>query len=145
MTVNRILVPVDFSDHSKRALECAKTLAQKFDASLHLLTVVPNPFVLPSPGPLYVPLPTDYLEGLRRDAESQIGGLLTADERALFRAESAVVFGDPSTEIADYASRANIDLVVMGTHGRSGVAHMVLGSVAERVVRTMSCPVVTVH
>jgi nucleotide-binding universal stress UspA family protein len=54
MTGNRVLVPVDFSEHSARALDCAKTLAEKFVASLHVLTVVPDPFVLPDPGPWYV-------------------------------------------------------------------------------------------
>ena len=145
MTATRILVPVDFSDHSRRALDCAKTLAEKFDASLHLLTVVPDPFVLPNPGPWYVPLPPNYRDGLRKDAEAHLRELLAPADQTRFRAELAVVFGDPYAEIADYMKRASIDLVVMGTHGRGGLAHAVLGSVAEKVVRAAPCPVLTVR
>ena len=145
MTASRILVPVDFSGHSTRALDCAKTLAGKFGASLHLLTVVPDPFVLPNPGPLYVPLPPDYRDGLRQDAESHLRQLLTTPEEAQFNAQSAVAFGDPCQEILDYVKRASIDLIVMGTHGRGGVAHAFIGSVAEKIVRTAPCPVMTVR
>ena len=81
MTASRILAPVDFSEHSGRALDCAKTLAEKFGASLHLLTVVPNPFALPDPVSWYVPLPEGYAEGLRQDAESHLRGLLTQANR----------------------------------------------------------------
>lgn len=145
MTVKTILVPVDFSAHSMRALESGKTLADKFGASLHVLTVVPDPFVLPDPGPWYVPLPENYGKGLREDAESHLRGLLTQDEQARFRAETAVAFGDPYREILEYAKRASIDLIVMGTHGRGGVAHALMGSVAEKIVRTASCPVLTMR
>jgi len=145
MTVTRILVPVDFSEHAGRALDHAKTLAEKFNASLHLLTVVPDPYVLPNPGPWYVPLPVDYAEGLQKDADAQLRGLLVPAEQTKYRAEFVVLFGDPSSEIVDYVKRASIDLIVMGTHGRGGLAHAVLGSVAEKVVRTASCPVLTVR
>lgn len=145
MTVKQILVPVDFSEYSARALESAKTLASLFGASLHLLTVVPDPFVLPNPGPWYVAPANGYAEGLRQDAESHVRGLLTQAEEATFHAQSAVVFGDPCREILDYAHRMQIDLIVMGTHGRGGVAHALIGSVAERVVRTAPCPVLIVR
>jgi nucleotide-binding universal stress UspA family protein len=145
VTFNSILVPVDFSEHSARALECAKTLAAKFGASIHVLTVVPDPFVLPDPGPWYVPLPEGYAEGLRHDAESHVQGLFTDAERATLNPEAAVAFGDPYREILGYAKGAAIDLIVMGTHGRGGVAHALLGSVAEKVVRTAPCPVLTVR
>ena len=145
MTVKRILVPVDFSDYSIKALDCAKTLAEKFGAALHVLTVVPDPFVLPDPGPWYVPLPEGYAEGLRQGAESQLGGLLTQAERTQLRAETAVSFGNPYPEILDYVKRASIDLIVMGTHGRGAVAHALMGSVAEKVVRTAPCPVLTIR
>jgi len=62
----KILVPVDFSEHSKRALACAKTLEERFEASLHLLTVVPDPFALPNPGRWYVPVAPEYVDGLPR-------------------------------------------------------------------------------
>lgn len=145
MTASRILVPIDFSEHSTRALGYARTLAEKFGASLHLLTVVPDPFVLPDPTQWYVPLPEGYAEGLRKDADSHLRGLLTQAEQKPLRAESVVAFGDPYREILAYAKRASVDLIVMGTHGRSGVAHALMGSVAEKVVRTAPCPVLTVR
>ena len=145
MTVTRVLVPVDFSEHSKLALDCAKTMAEKFSASRHLLTVVPDPFVLPDPGPWYVPLPEGYAEGLRQDAESHLRGLLTQAEEKQLHAKSAVAFGDAYRGILDYVKGASIDLIVMGTHGRGGVAHALMGSVAEKVVRTAPCPVLTVR
>lgn len=145
MTVTRILVPMDFSDPSKRALESAKTLAGKFDAALHLLTVVPDPFVLPNPSHWYVPVSPEYVNGLRRDAESHLNELLTPAEHSRFRVESAVAFGNPSAEILAYVEHATIDLIVMGTHGRGAMAHALLGSVAEKIVRTAPCPVVTVR
>ena len=145
MTVTRVLVPVDFSEHSTRALDCAKTLAEKFGAALHLVTVVPDPFLLPDPGPRYVPLPEGYVEGLRHDAESHVRRLLTQAEERKLRAQSNVAFGNPYREIMDYVKRASIDLIVMGTHGRGGVAHLLMGSVAEKVVRTAPCPVLTVR
>ena len=145
MTVTRILVPVDFSEHSKRALDCAKTMAEKFRASLHLLTVVPDPFVLPNPSSWYVPLPSGYVDGLRRDAEAHLCDLLTPAERSGLRVHSAVLFGNAPTGILEYAERESIDLIVMGTHGRGGVAHAIMGSVAEKVVRSAACPVMTVR
>jgi len=145
MTVTRILVPVDFSEHSKRALNSAKTVADKFGASLHVLTVIPDPFVLPNPGSWYMPLPANYISGLRQDAEAHLHELLTPAEQTRFHAELAVALGDPYREILDYVKRMSIDLIAMGTHGRGGVARAMLGSVAEKVVRTAPCPVLTVR
>jgi nucleotide-binding universal stress UspA family protein len=145
MTVTRILVPTDFSDQSKRALDCARTLAEKFDAQIHLLTVVPDPFMLPNPTGLYMPLPAGYVEGLRHDAEAHLEGLMSHAERARFRVHAAVLFGDPAIKILDYVRPESIDLIVMGTHGRGGFAHALMGSVAEKVVRSATCPVLTVR
>ncbi len=145
MDVRRVLVPVDFSDCSGRALESAKSLAEKYGASLHLLTVVPDPFALPNPGPWYVPVTPEYVDGLRRDAEWHPRELMSQAERARFHAEPAVVFGDASAEILSYAKRAPADLIVMGTHGRGGLTHALVGSVAEKVIRAAPCPVLTVH
>ncbi len=144
-TPKRILVPTDFSDASTRALEYAKSLASVYGASLDLLSVVPEPFVLPDPSTFYVPLPSAYIEGLRKDAETHLQAALSPAERARFNARSAVLFGRPFGEILDYATREGIDLIVMGTHGYGALAHAVLGSVAERVVRSAPCPVLTVR
>jgi nucleotide-binding universal stress UspA family protein len=145
MNLKRILVPTDLSEASGRALESAKALADRFGASLHVLTVIPEPFVLPNPGPWYVPSSPGYLEGLRRDADAHLQALVTSAEREKFRVELPAVFGEAAAAIVDYATRASIDMIVMGTHGRGGLAHAMLGSVAEKVVRTAPCPVLTVR
>jgi nucleotide-binding universal stress UspA family protein len=145
MRITKILVPVDFSTQSTHALDCAKTLAEKFEAPIHLLTVVPDPFMLPNPSGLYMPLPAGYVEGLQRDAEAHLQELLPPVERARLQVHSAVLFGDPAMKILDYAGLETIDLIVMGTHGRGGFAHALMGSVAEKVVRAATCPVLTIR
>ena len=96
---------------------------------------------------LYVgtPLPQDFLNELERDASQRLHNTLTAAEREHLKARSVVKIGDPLIEIVEHARRERVDLIVMGTHGRTGVSHWFLGSVAERVVRTAACPVLTVR
>jgi nucleotide-binding universal stress UspA family protein len=80
-----------------------------------------------------------------REAKTRIEETVTADERTKYRAQLATVLGHPVVEILRYAGEHNVDLVVIGTHGRGPLGHMVMGSVAERVVRKSNCPVLTVH
>ena len=82
---------------------------------------------------------------LLKNAQEQLAHRLTPDDHARFHATTEVMFGTVADTIARYADVNGYDLVVMGTHGRSGVAHMLMGSVAERVVRTSRCPVWTTH
>jgi nucleotide-binding universal stress UspA family protein len=142
--VQRILVPLDFSDASSRALEYAKTFAERFSASIELLHVVPNPYV-PNASPFYTPLPENFLDDLKSDARKRLNEALTPEEREAFKVRGMVIVGDPLAEIVSHAARENADLIVMGTNGRKGMAHVFLGSVAERVVRTAPCPVLTVR
>jgi universal stress protein A len=142
----RILVPLDFSDSSMRALGHARTLAERFEASLELLYVVPNPFIANAASlEAGMVLPPGFLDELERDARQRLDGALTAAERERFKARSVVRIGDPLLEIVEHARVEGVDLIVMGTHGRTGVSHLFLGSVAERVVRTATCPVLTVR
>lgn len=143
-TIANILVPIDFGESSQRTLDYARMLARPFRASLLLLHVVPNPYVTVA-SEIYMPPPADFLDKLRAEAQRRLTDLITAGERSELRTESLVEVGDPLRAIVDYAKARNIDLIVMGTHGRTGVAHFVLGSVAERVVRTAPCPVLTVR
>ena len=143
-TPKRILVPLDFSEQSARALAYAKMLAEACGASLDLLHVVPNPYVSDASG-LYTSLPQAFLDDFEREARTRLEETLTAVEQGTFTVQYAVQTGDPLVEIVEYARHAPVDLIVMGTHGRTGVSHLLLGSVAERVVRTASCPVVTVR
>jgi universal stress protein A len=145
-TYKRILVPSDFSETSARALEHAKSVAERFEASLELLHVVPNPFMA-NAATLYVgmPLPPDFLSELDRDPRQRLYEALTEVDRQHFKVRSVVKVGDPLLEIVEHARAERVDLIVMGTHGRTGVSHLFLGSVAERVVRTAACPVLTVR
>ena len=139
-----VLVPLDLGESSDRTLDYAKTVAQRFDAALVLLHVVPNPYVTAA-SDVYLPPPQDFLDTLVRDARARLEEFANQLDRGALRVETVVKVGDPLLEIVAYATSRPADLVVMGTHGRTGVAHLVLGSVAERVVRTAPCPVLTIR
>jgi nucleotide-binding universal stress UspA family protein len=140
----RILVPVDFSEPSTRALMHAIAMAEQFGASLDVLHVVPNPYV-DDPAGLYLPVPVTYVNDLMNDARKRLDALLDSVDHQRLRARPIVKAGDPLRHVVEYARNESMDLIVLGTHGRSGVAHLLLGSVAERVVRTAPCPVLTVR
>lgn len=144
--IRRILVPVDFSPPSDYALAYAGSLAADFGASLHVLHVVEDR-VLSGAWPAEVYL--GQLPGLRdeliKDAEAHVEeGVKLAATRGL-QATGQVLVGLPFQTIIDSARAADVDLIVMGTHGRTGFTHLLLGSVAERVVRHAPCPVLVVR
>jgi universal stress protein A len=142
----RILVPTDFSEPSDAALEYARTLAAKFGASLHVLHVVEDQFVTgPFGAAMYVPNTPVTLSYLLSDAHERLSHRVSADDRSRFRATTEVIVGTAARTIANYAADNGYDLIVMGTHGRTGLAHVLVGSVAEHVVRDAVCPVLTVH
>lgn len=135
--LKQILVATDFSDASDAALEHGRALARTFGATLHVLHVMENLFLRPVPGDPYV---------LKAATTRQLEHRLTADDRASLHAIAALETSDnPAATIAVYAKAHAIDLVVMGTHGRVGIERLLLGSVAEKVVRTAPCPVLTVR
>jgi nucleotide-binding universal stress UspA family protein len=130
----RILVPTDFSAPSDAALLHARGLAEHAGAALHVLHLVDNMFLR-----AVLQDPCDHEAAARRQLEDR----LTADG---VTALAVVAQSDrPADEIVTYARLHDIDLIVMGTHGRSGIAHLLLGSVAERVVHTAPCPVLTLR
>jgi len=139
-----ILVPVDFSAPSNAALRLASGLAARFQSSVTLLHVHELlPYGLPSDYEMYAP-------GLRQRVAAQIEEELVAARRRAEAAgavniETQAIEGYPAADIAKVAARGGFDLIVMGTHGRRGIQHALLGSVAERVVRTAPCPVLTVR
>jgi nucleotide-binding universal stress UspA family protein len=143
-TPKRILVPLDFGEPAGHALDHAIAIAERFEASLDLLHVVPNPYV-DDPSGLYLPLPPTYLNELVAEAQKRLRGAFTPADQERFSVRAIVKVGDPVVQIVEYARVESIDLIAMGTHGRSGAAHLFLGSVAERVVRTAPCPVLTVR
>ena len=143
----RILVPTDFSAPSDAALAAAKELATRFEASLHLVHVLEDPYAVAAYSAEALGyLPPGIKESWHREADKQLNALLTPAERSAFRATTTVLFsGSAAGEIVEHAQDNNINLIVMGTHGRGGLAHLLIGSVAERVVRTATCPVLTVR
>jgi len=141
--ITRILVPTDFSLPSEGALAYAKTLAERFGASIHLLHVLEDPYSTSAYATeVYGYLPPGLKESWQKNAEERLAKLVPA---AGIGNTATVIFGAPAKAIVEHADNNGIDLIVMGTHGRSGVAHLLLGSVAERLIRTARCPVLTVR
>lgn len=145
--LDRILVPVDFSDSSTSAQKYGVALAERFGSEIHLIHVLQDLVALsPEPG-LSFPPPGEYLQELMESAKRSLANLPSADdgnatEQPVIR---EVIQGAPFLEIIRYAKKHEIDLIVMGTHGRGGLAHVLLGSVAEKVVRKAGCPVLTIR
>lgn len=133
----RILVPTDFSLTADAALDYARALAAKFGASLHLLHVLEDPVTSDPLTPTSAPEASTFQSTLLDDARLRLAHRALPGPLAQMRATTDA--------IAEYAATHGIDLIVMGTHGRAGVAHLLIGSVAERVVRTAPCPVLTVR
>lgn len=143
--LKRILVPVDFSEHSTQALKYGCALAEKFSAELHLLHVMQDLVAMvPEPG-LAFPPPGNYMEELKVSADTALQKLPDPDWSVPCAVVRATRQGPPFLEIVRYARESEIDLIVLGTHGRSGLAHVLMGSVAEKVVRKAPCPVLTVR
>lgn len=141
----RILVPTDFSEPSDAALEYARVLATRFGASLHLVHVLEHPVIGAFGGEAYLGVSPALEATLRAEAEAAMATRLPDAERARLRATAEIVEGPAASTIVDYAEARQISLIVMGTHGRTGLAHALLGSVSEHVVRLAACPVLTVH
>lgn len=147
IALERILVPTDFSEFSREALKYGCELANRFGATLHLLHVVQDfqPYV-PEAGMMLVD-PHEYLAALKKDAEAALKQLPGADwtEVDQERIVRSVLEGVPFVQIVRYVRDHDIDLIVIGSHGRTGLSHALMGSVAERVVRKAPCPVLTVR
>ena len=132
----RILVPTDFSAPAEAALACGRELAHRFGAALHLIHVAENPFLRAVAGDprSLEDAPVRWLQERLTEADRRRGAVAIVEQS-----------DEPAKEILRYAHSAHIDLIIMGTHGRTGLARVVLGSVAEAVVRTAPCPVLTMH
>lgn len=142
--IRRILFPTDFSDYAEDALSYAVRLAKDFDAELHVLHVVsPLPALVCTEGMPYNPADTE--DSRIADAERAVGRLVGTVKDLGVTVRSRVCTGVPFHEILEYARGQDIDLIVMATHGRTGLAHALLGSVTEKIVRTAPCPVFTVR
>lgn len=140
-----ILVATDFSEAADAALAYGRELARMFGATLHVLNVVDDVYVRLG-GDAYVAVLPELQQDVEQQARQRLAGLLVDDDKDPLPVKSVVVTsGTTAAAIVDYAANTGIDLIVVGTHGRGRVAHLLMGSVAERVVRTARCPVLTVR
>jgi nucleotide-binding universal stress UspA family protein len=143
--LRRILVPTDFSKHSRNALAYGAAFAEKFGAELHLLHVVQDLAVFIPDAVTGVPPTTPPVEQLTAAAQEALAQMVREQPLPGVTPLTDVREGTPFYEIIRFAREKDIDLIVMGTHGRSGLAHVLLGSVTEKVVRKAPCPVLTVR
>lgn len=142
ISIKRILVPTDFSDCARPAIRYGAELAEKFDAELILLHVVPDSVLALPDAVMPNPAPNADLNALTDSGKQGLANLI-ATEKLTARAE--VRIGSPAGEIVAAAGDLHADLVCIATHGRDGLARVILGSVAEQVVRHAPCPVLTVR
>ena len=143
--IKNVLVATDFSEPSNAALNYGRELARTFAATLHVLHVADIATVQYGIE-LYSTLLPELQQEVEAAARKQVEGLITEEDRLALRAKPVIVTaGSKAAAIVGYASQHRMDLIVIGTHGRGAVSHLLMGSVAERVVRTATCPVLTVH
>lgn len=145
IALKNVLVPTDFSETSDSALRYGKALAQAFGAAIHVIHVVEEPYGQPWAVEAYGFSLASLQEEWIKDAQTRLAASLTDEEKTSLKATPTTILGHPVMEILRYAEDHAIDLIVMGTHGRGPLGHVVLGSVAERVVRKAPCPVLTVR
>jgi nucleotide-binding universal stress UspA family protein len=140
--IRRILVPHDFSDTAARALAFALDLAEVLGARVTLMHAYEVPaFAFPE-GPA---LSAELVDDLERGARAGLDGVAARANRPGVEVDTVLRRGVAWSEIVTYAQECGANLIVVGTHGRRGFERMLLGSVAEKVVRTAPCPVLTVH
>lgn len=140
--LRRILVPIDFSDCSRKALAYAVPFARQFGASLTLLYVVQMNYAVGEFGAIDFPVPENEI---RANAEKELAKLVASAVEEPLPTETLVRVGRPVQEIIATARERDIDLIIMSTHGHTGIKHLLLGSVTENVVRYAPCPVLTVR
>lgn len=143
--IRRILAPTDFSAHAENAVRFACSLAEHLGAELHLLHVL-SEIVPTGPDPLLTPvLPPEYYRESEQQSRQALANLINPAWGTPPVVEIAVRWQSPVEGIVEYAREAGIGLIVIATHGRTGLSHVLLGSVAERIVREAPCPVLTIR
>jgi len=141
----RVLAPTDFSESSEEALRQACWLAERFGAELHILHVLTE-IVPTGPDPLMMPvMPPQFYQDDENKAQKALEEVVKPSWEKPASVKTAVRWGSAAEAIVDYASEQGIDLIVISTHGRTGLSHILLGSVAERIVREAPCPVLTIR
>jgi len=146
IALHRILVATDFSEPSDAALLYGRALARTFGAELEVVHVADNVLTMTVGVEGYVAVLPQLQKDVEDAARARLHSLLLDSDGSGPRAKAVVLASNaPAAAIAEYAKRAGVDLIVMGTHGRGAVSHFLMGSVAENVVRSAPCPVLTVR
>jgi nucleotide-binding universal stress UspA family protein len=140
MEFKHILVPTDFGDAANRALDFALSLATKFESTVTLL----HAFTVPAVGYGYPEGLLWPIDEMAKAAKTELEGVLAKAKERYAKVDGVLVSGEPWQQILETAKRCGADLIVMGTHGRRGFSRVLLGSVAEKVVRLSPVPVLTV-
>lgn len=137
-----LVFPTDFSEASRAALDWLKRMAEKFDATVHCVSCVQSPVILqPTSGPAY---PT--MEDLRGEAEKRLDDFVREHMSGFAHPVQRVILsGRPADEIVSYADEIDAEMIVMATRGHSGLAHIIIGSTTESVLRHAKCPVLSIR
>lgn len=145
IVIKNVLVATDFSEPSDAALDYGREIARTFSATLHVVHVADSVYVAFG-GESYSTVLPDLQRDVEQAARTQLERVINQKDRTALHAQAVIVTDvAKAPAIVGYAYDHDIDLIVMGTHGRGAVSHLLMGSVAERVVRTATCPVLTVH
>ena len=142
IAIKQILVPTDLSDYSRNALTYATELASTYGATLHLLHVVDSHWVGPTGAAEFPGQIADFMQRFQEEGEREVQEMKEAIGG--IHVETAVVLGIPHVEIVRYARQRKVDVIVLTTHGRTGLSHALIGSVAEKVVQMAPCPVLSI-
>jgi len=146
IAMKNVLVATDFGEAADSALAYGRELAGKFHATLHVLHVAENVYITAFGAETYASFAPDLQREIEESAHRRLKELTVDDDAAAPKTVAAVMTsGSPAFAIIDYANDHEIDLIVLGTHGRGTLGHFLMGSVAERVVRLAGCPVLTVR
>jgi universal stress protein A len=146
LEIRSILAPTDFSQHAEGAVHYACSLAERLGATLHLLHVLPDVIVPVGPDPsLVTSVPPEYYSETEAQSREALARVIQPDWPKPAGLVIEVRWGDPVDGVVRYARDHGIDLLVLSTHGRTGLSHVLMGSVAERIVREASCPVLTIR
>jgi nucleotide-binding universal stress UspA family protein len=143
--ISRILVPTDFSQSSEWAVEYASSLAASLGARVHLVHVIEDLFHTPGPYDFHVPESAERREREYQEARTRLLAVVDRLAGMNVLATAEVRTGTPTDAIVDAAVDYGADLIVMSTHGRTGLRHLLMGSVAEEVIRAARCPVFAVR
>jgi nucleotide-binding universal stress UspA family protein len=142
-TKNVIVFPTDFSDLSMAALPWVRRMAEQLDAEVHCIYVVEEPHIYATLDMGPIPIPS--VEELSRGAEKRMANFAGSKMKDLGKVTTRVLVGRPAEEVVAYAKSKNAALIIMTTHGYSGMKHVLLGSTTEAVLRHATCPVLSIR